>query len=442
MNTEQKILEFYFDRYPEVPLEVIIKEDLLRLGIKFTDAAMKAAKGCRLKSYFLFSYDRIAHDEMGKDETYRVPEDIVFSGGPYNLKRTVVRVSVGSATPYLMDAKDGAIILYEGENKLATVEYPTIPEYYSQRLEDGTGYGQMIPLLFGRQAFATINRTCSNWSTGDECLFCDINANLRDLKKRKGKTSADHVVYDTVKDPEKIATVLEGMHKSMFIDNKESLANRMVCFIMTAGTIKTKLKGMTANEFHLSFVNAIRGKIGNRTPIALIVDPGSKEDVKRLYEAGVTSYNPNYEVWDKKLFKTLCPGKEKNIGRDEWFRRIIEAVDIFGDGRVSPNYVAGVEMAQPYGFKDVDQAIASLREGLDFFMSHGVVPHPDSWCIEPLSALGGHPVLPLDYYIKADQTWYETWLKYDLPPNPGWGPIGNGRGVYGNSAFVDMREKR
>ena len=67
MNTEQKILEFYFDRYPEVPLEVIIKEDLLRLGIKFTDAAMKAAKGCRLKSYFLFSYDRIAHDEMGKE---------------------------------------------------------------------------------------------------------------------------------------------------------------------------------------------------------------------------------------------------------------------------------------------------------------------------------------------------------------------------------------
>ncbi len=99
-------------------------------------------------------------------------------------------------------------------------------------------------------------------------------------------------------------------------------------------------------------------------------------------------------------------------------------------------------MAQPYGFKEVDQAIASLREGLDFFMSHGVVPHPDSWCIEPLSALGGHPSLPLDYYIRADQTWYETWLKYDLPPNPGWGPIGNGRGVYGNSAFVDMREKR
>ena len=49
-------LDQYFDKYPEIPLEVIVKEDLLRLGIKFTEAALNAATGCRPKSYFLFSY--------------------------------------------------------------------------------------------------------------------------------------------------------------------------------------------------------------------------------------------------------------------------------------------------------------------------------------------------------------------------------------------------
>ncbi|MBW1711838.1 MAG: radical SAM protein, partial [Deltaproteobacteria bacterium] len=108
--------------------------------------------------------------------------------------------------------------------------------------------------------------------------------------------------------------------------------------------------GLKAIDFYLQYVEAIRAKIGNRIPIVLIVEPGSREDMKRLYEAGVSSYNPNYEVWDPELFKILCPGKEKFIGREEWIRRSVEAVDIFGAGSVSPNFVAGVEMAQPWGF--------------------------------------------------------------------------------------------
>ena len=38
---------------------------------------------------------------------------------------------------------------------------------------------------------------------------------------------------------------------------------------------------------------------------------------------------------------------------------------------VIPNFVAGVEMAKPFGFATVDEAIASTVEGLDFFMSRG-----------------------------------------------------------------------
>jgi len=443
LNNNKLSLVSYFDKYPDIPFEVIIKEDLLRLGIKFTEAALEAAKGCRRKSYFLFSYDRISHNEMELDQGSRVPEDIDFFGGPYSLKRTVVRVSIGRDTPYTIDANtDGEITLYENEKPLAKVEYPTIPEYYSLKFEDGTSYGQMIPLLFGRQAFATVHRFCALWGANEECKFCDINANLRDLKKKHKDNPSDHVVFDAIKDPEKVATVMEAMSRSMFIDEKEDIRNRMVCLIMTAGSIKTTLKGMTPNEFHLSYLNAIRDKIGGRTPLVLIVEPGSRKDMIGLREAGLTSFNPNYEVWDSKMFKHLCPGKEKYIGREEWIRRTVEAVDIFGEGNVSPNYVAGVEMAQPWGFKDVDQAVSSLKEGLDYFMSKGVVPHPDTWCIEPRSALGAHPPLPLDFFIKADKAWYDTWLKYDLPPNVGWGPIGNGRGVYGNSAFVDMRERR
>jgi hypothetical protein len=433
-GNDRKPIEAYFERYPEVPMEVIVKEDILRLGLRFTEAALEAARGCRPKSYYLFSFDRVTHDQMEREESSKVPDDIDFLAGPYNFKQTNVRVEIAQDTPYLIDAQDGQISLYEDERPLARVLYPPKPDYYNMTLEDGTSYGQVIPLLFGRMAFVTIYRFCQFWGAKEECKFCDMNVNLRDLmKKKKVRRDSDHVIYDAVKDPNQVATVLEGMYRNMFVDEKESLWNRMIGIILTAGTIKTTLKGLKPTDFYLQYVRAIREKIGNRIPIILIVEPGEETDIKRLYEAGVSSYNPNIEVWDKRMFQILCPGKEKYIGK---------AVDIFGQGNVSPNFVMGVEMARPWGFKDVDAAVNSTTEGFDYLMSKGVVPHPDSWCIEPRSALGGHPPIPLDYYIKMDKAWYELWTKYDLPPNVGWGPIGNGRGCYGNSGYVDMRAGR
>ena len=442
MKERRQPLESYIEKYPDIPIEVILKEDLLRLGVRFTDAALDATKGCRLKSYFLFSFDRIPHDQMEKDESARVPDDMDFLGGPYNLRQTNFRVEIARDTPYLIDAQDGEILLYEGEKPLAQILYPPKPDYYRMTFDDGTSYGQVIPLLFGRHAFVTIYRFCQFWGAKEECKFCDINANLRDLRRRKGKAESEHVLYGAVKEVDQVATVAEAMYKNMFVDEKESLWNRMVSILITSGSITKTIKGMKPIDFYLQYVHAIRERIGNRIPIILIVEPGEEKDMKKLYEAGVTSYNPNYEIWDPKLFRILCPGKEKYIGRDEWIRRTVKAVEIFGTGNVSPNFVAGVEMAQPWGFKDVDQAVASTAEGLDYMMSKGVVPHPDSWCIEPGSALGGHPPIPLDYYLKLDKAWYDTWLKYDLPPNAGWGPIGNGRGCYGNSGYVNMREGR
>jgi hypothetical protein len=94
------------------------------------------------------------------------------------------------------------------------------------------------------------------------------------------------------------------------------------------------------------------------------------------------------EVWDADLFAAYSPEKNRYIGRDEWIRRVVDAADVFGPSRVIPNFVAGIEMARPYGFSDVEVAIASTQQGLAFFMSHGVVPRLTTWCPEPTTPLG------------------------------------------------------
>jgi hypothetical protein len=47
----------------------------------------------------------------------------------------------------------------------------------------------VIPLLYDSYAFITTFRACHYWGDKEECRFCDINYNLRELRRLTG----DHV---------------------------------------------------------------------------------------------------------------------------------------------------------------------------------------------------------------------------------------------------------
>src|SRR6266576_4308942 len=60
-------LENYFSSYGDLPREIILKHDLLRVGHWFTDAALELASQALVKSYRLFSYDLMAMKDMKRD---------------------------------------------------------------------------------------------------------------------------------------------------------------------------------------------------------------------------------------------------------------------------------------------------------------------------------------------------------------------------------------
>jgi hypothetical protein len=184
-------------------------------------------------------------------------------------------------------------------------------------------------------------------------------------------------------------------------------------------------------------VQAIKNKLGNRWPLTLQTVAKERDACKRLLDQGVDVHHSNIEVWDKNLFEVICPGKTEYVGRDEWIRRVVNSVEVFGEGNVLPNIVSGIEMSQPHGFIDVDEAVASTSEGIDYLMSHGVVPRLNHWVIEPLSALRDNYQPPLDYFIKINRAWYQIWRKHQLPPPRGY-PMGPGRSTYHVSAVFDM----
>lgn len=423
-----KELESFFERYPDVPREVIVKEDALRHGVKFSKAAMEKAAEGRARSYYIFSYDRTDLSKMEQEESLKAPDEFRIEAGPYELRKTNVRCTISYDSPYIIDVVDGeAWLTSDGGVKIAKVSFPPIPKYYSKTFEDGSRYAEIVPIVgWGTRAFCTILRNCGLWSFGLECKFCDFNANYEALKKQ-GRSY-------TLKKP--IDKVVEAV-KAIFLDKPEDEPNRY-CLILSGGSVMTKKGDYVDVKFYTEYVRAIREAIGNRWIVHLQTAALDKEGCKAIKDAGVDVYHPNIEVWDERLFKTLCPGKEKFIGREEWINRTIDAVNVFGEGWVTPAFVAGVEMCKPYGFEKVEDAVKSTSEGWDFLMSHGVLPRPDHWCIEPLSALKDSPKVPLQYFVEIDRAWYTLWEKHKLPQIPGYRDMGPGKSVYQQSGILDM----
>jgi hypothetical protein len=91
------------------------------------------------------------------------------------------------------------------------------------------------------------------------------------------------------------------------------------------------------------------------------------------------------------------------------------------------------------GFNDVDEAVASTSEGLDFFMSQGIVPRFTTWCPEPFTPLGETSAPPpLVYYLKLLRNYRAIHRKHALPVPPGYGEAGVGKAVFSVSAFMDV----
>ena len=422
-------LEAFFDKHPDVPKEVIVKEDLLRQGINFTANAVRNGGEFRQKTYFLFTYDKTLRSELHDEHPFTVPEDLRLRGGPYKLLDTTVHVYHNTESPYTVDFVDGKRQLLLNGKTVSEVIFPKRPPYYGMKFDDGTTYDSVVALVQDHVAFLTAYRVCQYFFTNEQCKFCDINMNLKQMTKYKDKFGHQ----DAIRDPDKAAQAIETMVKC---DDPEL---KIRAIYMTSGSIIKPVKGKNELEFSLEYVTKVRDRIGGAVPFILITQAHEKKDVKILKDSGVTVYNPNIEIWDKKVFEAVCPGKAKNIGRDVWLRRMIDSVDVFGEGNVSPNLVTGAEMAQPYGFKTISQGVKSNRQGFEFMMSHGVIPHLDSWCIEKESLLGGHPPIALEFFIEIDKLWFEIWNKYKLPAVTGYGPMGGpGRAYYGNSGHVDM----
>ncbi len=426
VSPRQKEIETLAHQFPSIPLEALLKQDVLRLGVRFSQDSLKIASGYKPKDYFIFSFDLVTLEELGQTaqaHQLRAPEEVRLSGGPWRLAPTIFNVRLNPQSPYLIQLVEGKLALTLNGQALADAEYHPVPAFYGEPLQSGKQINEIAPVLeWGYLVYLTLYRLCQYWGKDEECQFCDINENYRQQKKA-GRD------YTGIK---KLGDILEALSH---IERKDTLSQAIT---LTGGAITGQLNGKNEVDFYLEYASAIHEKFGRRWIIKAVVEAFEKKECQRLYDSGVEIYHPNYEVWDKNLFRQLCPGKERFIGYENWMRRIVDSAEVFGPEKVIPNFVGGVEMSSPSGFKTAEAAVASTAKGLDFFMSKGILPRFTTWCPEPLAHLKNQQPASLEYYTRLLSVYKATKERYGLPNPPGYGEAGKGKAVFSVSAFMDV----
>ena len=326
MSSRAELVESLIERYPGLPAEAVVKEDLLRTGIAFDESALSdnLDGGVKPKSYFIFSFDQRPLAELGEAATRRPPEEIALTGGPHGLRRTIVSVRVNPASPWRVV---GDRLTLEGR-AVADVELPPMPAYYRHTLANGKTVMETAPTIqWGYLIYLTVLRLCQYFGAKEECRFCDINHNWR-AHKQAGRP------YTGIKPVE---DVLEALAIIAEHDDGASHA-----YTLTGGSVTSAVDGLAEADFYGRYAQAIEERFPGRWIGKVVAQALPRREVERYREHGIRIYHPNYEVWDARLFSIICPGKERYVGREEWHRRILDAAEVFGPRYVIPNFVAGV----------------------------------------------------------------------------------------------------
>jgi hypothetical protein len=427
-ETRSELVEDLIARFPEVPPEAVLKEDLLRTGIAFDESALTENLDGEVKpkSYFIFSFDQKPLAELGAAALRRPPEEIALTGGRWELRRTIVSVRVNPESPYSVSSSASGLVLSLEGRPLADVALPPMPEYYRHTLANGKTVMETAPTIqWGYLIYLTVLRLCQYFGAHEECKFCDINHNWRQHRKA-GRP------YTGVKP-------VEDVLEALALIDRYDVDRVSTAYTLTGGSVTSSVDGLAEADFYGRYAEAIEARFPGRWIGKVVAQALPKADVQRFKDYGISIYHPNYEVWDKRLFEIISPGKERYVGREEWHRRIFDAADVFGPSHVIPNFVAGVERARPFGFESVDEAIASTVEGLDHFMSAGITPRFTTWCPEPTTPLGrDNPNgAPLEYHVRLLGAYREALARHGLSAPPGYGPSGPGNAVFSVSSFMD-----
>lgn len=377
-------------KYSQFPRLVLLKTDIQRRGVHYTERALSVV-------------DPAIH-QLGGTHIFGTRDGVLTQRPEAFVLRDGTSVLTSPTpleqNPYQVDFRDQRLVLLDQGVELEEIEYWTKPDYYNLTTRSGIPMSH-IASARPQRLYIMPSRYCHFWSDNQGCLFCDI---VNNLKQQKSELDLPPRLK-----PEDVAeTVREALKEP----------GRFTAVCLTSGS---DFHGAEPFDVEINYYIDILKAVGEnfatpKFPSQLIATAVTEQQLERLYrETGIMSYTPDIEVLNERLFEWICPGKAKWVGYQEWKRRMVRAVDIFGPGRVNTCIVAGVELAQPFGFTNEDEALKAVLEEAEELASQGVSTVYTVWVPRPGSALRGQQNASLEYYARLALGLQGLRQKYNLP---------------------------
>lgn len=367
------------EKYPEVPKIIILKTDVSRRGLLYSQKALDKV-------------DPAVH-HVEPQEFMGTMRDLGTKASPIGLTlRDGTLICRGhwvtdentQREPYLVDVVNDKIVLVDEDEVLEEVEFWERPKFYDKVTSNGT---PMWKIASGRPQRISVvpYPKCDFWETPvGGCKYCSLFSSTRNI-------------HDLLRDEKYFEDVTETVVEALKHKGRYSV------FHMTSGSIPGGESVFDDEvDLYIKTLKAV-GKAfkTEKFPVKLVASAFNERQLRRLYdETGITTYTTDLEVLDEELFKWICPGKAEFVGYQEWKRRMYKAVEIFGRGNVYCGIVAGVEMAQPYGYKLEDEALQHTLAEADEIGRNGVSFAEGIWTTDPKSIFRKQNTPSLEYYVR------------------------------------------
>jgi hypothetical protein len=288
--------------------------------------------------------------------------------------------------PYVVDRIDGRTVIVDHGEIVDEVGFWPQHEFYDKFTSSGKPMWQIAS--FSRPQRLDFNPYfyCHFWDHGHGCRFCNIGSAFRAAQKNRkiGVRVDPNDIYETTR---------EAIRQP----------GRYAYIVLTSGSIPGEDKSFNDEvQVYIETLQAIGANFSTRRfPSQLISSSFNEEQLARIYEqTGLLCYTSDLEVLDEERFNWICPGKARVVGFQEWRRRLIASVDIFGRGRVATVLVSGVELAQPHGYTSEEEALKATLDGAEELAAQGVSAVGCVWTPREGSVFHNQKTPSLEYHLR------------------------------------------
>ncbi|CAM3824241.1 radical SAM protein [Kibdelosporangium persicum] len=252
----------------------------------------------------------------GAQRRHRLPQVLLLGD------ELVVSVLRRDNSPWTLRYDGDELNLYYDGEWRQSVGLPEALPFFGKTLTDGvrtddviSAYGAVTPGFF-------LYPDCHYFDKGAQCRFCSLRA--------ARSTIAKPLVTD--------------FPRRRIMEATRHIQNSGWHIPMITNTTGTPVDDEDIRHTILEPLKAIHDACDPKIKMHLLTHPPQDfsiiEEFKRV---GVSSIAFNIEIYDRKLFSSICPGKDRLYGYDKWWDALAYARDVFGDYQVYCGIIWGLE---------------------------------------------------------------------------------------------------